>query len=98
MKGKKLGTRAPLTSAEASAHRAVWRHLLASTVPLDARELARALGITPARAQALLHRLEAKDYVVLARPGPTIAAAYPLSVAPTRHRVHIGKGCSVYAL
>lgn len=75
----------------------IWRHLLASDLLLTAGKLARALRVTPARAAALLIRLEAKDYVVLARPGPTVAAAYPLSAMPTRHRVHIGRGRSVYA-
>lgn len=93
-----LGARPPLTGAEARAHRAVWRHLLVSAAPPDAVKLARTLRVTPAWAGALLRRLETKDYVVLAQPGAVVAASYPLSAVPTRHRVGLGDGRTVYAL
>lgn len=93
-----LGARAPLTRAEATGHRAIWHHLLVSAAPPDAVKLARTLRVTPAWAGALLRRLEAKDYVVLAQPGAVVTAAYPLSAVPTRHRVALGDGRTVYAL
>jgi predicted transcriptional regulator len=95
---RRLGARTPLTPAEARVHRAIWRHLLASARRLDARRLAAPLRVTPAWAARLLARLAAKDYVVLARPGPIVAAAYPLSASRTRHRADIGWGRTVYAL
>jgi len=73
-------------------------HLIAGGEVPGTDLLAVSLGCTRAEAVQLLDALVAKGYVVRDGDQGIIAAAYPLSVKPTRHRVTLGSGQAAYAL
>ncbi len=60
--------------------------------------LAGALACSAAVARRLLDGLAAKGFVVRDAETGGITAAYPLSIAPTRHRVILETGQAVHAL
>ena len=72
-------------------------HLISEGRVPGADSLAASLGCSRGDAAARLDGLVAKGYVVRDGEGD-IAAAYPLSVRPTRHRVTLGRSKPVYAL
>jgi|SRR3990170_2895104 len=85
-----------LDDREREARKAVLRLISGDKTP-DMDLLAEVLECNRDDAGRLLEALEAKGYVV--RDGVHgITAAYPLSVRPTRHRVTLENGRSVYAL
>ncbi len=86
-----------LNGREREARRAVLTLISAGRAP-NREALAGALGVSPAAARRLLNGLVAKGFAVRETVNGAIAAAYPLSVRPTRHRVTLGSGPKVHAL
>jgi len=72
--------------------------LIAAGRVVDAESLGQALGCSPAASSQLLDALAAKGFVVRDGAHGGIAAAYPLSTRPTRHRVTLADGRTAYAL
>ena len=87
----------PLDPAEKAVQQAILRAFAATGQPPAAGDLepvAGRFGQSAAQTLTALHDLDA----IRLTPSGRIRAAYPFSAAPTRHRVHLGNGASVYAM
>ncbi|MFE3223676.1 alkylmercury lyase family protein [Nocardia sp. NPDC059228] len=87
----------PADPAEKEIHQAVLRGFAATGRPPSATELARIAARFDVLAESVLARLHAADVIRLDAAG-AIASAYPFSTSPTRHRVRITNGATVYAM
>ena len=86
-----------LDDRKREARKGVLNLISAGEVP-NPEALAGALGVSAAAARQLLDGLVAKGFAVRDAANGAIAAAYPLSVRPTRHRVTLESGPMVHAL
>ncbi len=86
-----------LDDREREARKALLTLMLEGKAP-NVDLLAVALGLPHSEVGQLLEALVAKGFVVRDTSQGAVAAAYPLSVRPTRHRVTLGSGQRVHAL